>query len=539
MSHRASMTRWLKLTPESPDQAAEGPFADLYRRLGSRYITVLLVAGALSIPALSIPVAALAVPYLDISAGKFAVAIAGCVPWFVLVGAVAYRVGLGRALRPLQAWLRGGRGSAGAKEAWDASVHDLAGAAFFGGAITAVGALPAAIFVPSLAGADIGVYVAAVGVVWISVAVGAGLHYLIWEQALRPVVLDLAEQLPATFRVEKRTVSLAIKLMVLVPLVSFFCAIVTAGFASADLSSTGKLAVGLAVGLGVTVFVAVPLTMMFARSVLVPLQRLLTAMGNVERGDLDARLPIVGADEVGTIAEHFNSMLGGLKDRERLSGENEQLQEQVRAQLDEVRASRARIIAASDAERRRVERNIHDGAQQRLVALALKLRMAEAKAASEDATPELREELKTAGDDLSGALGELRELARGLHPQILSTDGLRPALEQLGSRASVPVEVKAPDDRFSDPVESTAYFVVSEALANVGKYAQASQAEVNVERRNGALHVAIEDDGVGGADPDSGSGLSGLKDRVAALDGSLEVESDTGRGTKVRAELPL
>jgi signal transduction histidine kinase len=151
----------------------------------------------------------------------------------------------------------------------------------------------------------------------------------------------------------------------------------------------------------------------------------------------------------------------------------------------------------------------------------------------------LREGLATAAANLNEALAELRELARGLHPQILTTDGLRPALQQLAGRAPVPVSVSAPAERFSDQVESTIYFVCAEALANVAKYAQASAAEVSLERRNGRLVIEITDDGVGGADSAAGSGLSGLRDRVAALDGSLELNSETGVGTTVRAAIPI
>ena len=226
-------------------------------------------------------------------------------------------------------------------------------------------------------------------------------------------------------------------------------------------------------------------------------------------------------DEFGRLSGSFNDMLSDLRGR-----------------ADELRASRARIVAASDAERRRVERNIHDGAQQRLVALALELQMLEESARSSGS-----EELATAAEEsratLKAALDELRELARGLHPSVLATDGLPPALEQLASRAPLPVTIEASEERYPEQVESTAYFVASEALANVAKYAEASKAEISLERRNGRLVIQLADDGKGGAETGKGSGLTGLSDRVAALDGSLTVESPVGEGTRVRAELPL
>ncbi len=205
---------------------------------------------------------------------------------------------------------------------------------------------------------------------------------------------------------------------------------------------------------------------------------------------------------------------------------------------DELRASRARIVEAGDAERRRLERNLHDGAQQRLVALSLALRMAQGQVRTK---PEAAEELLgAAGEELSAALDELRELARGIHPAVLTDRGLPAALEALAGRATTQVDVRVGlSDRLPAPIEAAAYYVVSEALANVAKYASARSVSVSVERRNGLALVEVVDDGVGGADPALGSGLRGLADRVEALDGSLEVTSAPGRGTRVRAAIPV
>jgi signal transduction histidine kinase len=204
--------------------------------------------------------------------------------------------------------------------------------------------------------------------------------------------------------------------------------------------------------------------------------------------------------------------------------------------LTELRASRERLVAAGDAERRRLERNLHDGAQQRLVAVALQLRMIQSRLrANPDAAEQL---LSAAGDELSQALDELRELARGIHPAVLN-HGLEPALKSLASRASVPTALSFESaSRLPQHVELAAYFVACEALANVGKYAQAGNASVRVSRRNGVAVIEIADDGVGGADERAGSGLQGLADRVAALDGTLRILSPPGEGTVVTAELP-
>jgi PAS domain S-box-containing protein len=206
-------------------------------------------------------------------------------------------------------------------------------------------------------------------------------------------------------------------------------------------------------------------------------------------------------------------------------------------QEDEIRASRARLVAAEDEARRKLERNLHDGAQQRLVALSVALRLVESRM---DGNREAAlEQLTSAQTELAQALAELRELARGIHPAVLTERGLRPALETLAARAPLPVELAAPEERVPADVEAAAYYVTAEALTNIARYAHATSAQVTVRRDDGTLLVTISDDGVGGADPGRGSGLSGLADRVSVLDGTLAVESPPGRGTTVRAEIPL
>jgi signal transduction histidine kinase len=209
--------------------------------------------------------------------------------------------------------------------------------------------------------------------------------------------------------------------------------------------------------------------------------------------------------------------------------------EEARGQLA---ASRARLVSAGDEERRRLERNLHDGAQQRLVSVSVSLRLARAKFAND---PEGAEELLDGADaELSVALEELRELARGIHPAVLTERGLGPALASLADRVPVPVELEhLVEERLPRPVEAAVYFVVSEALANVAKYAQASGVNVRVGQENGLAVVEVADNGVGGADPQRGSGLRGLADRVEALDGQLEIESELDEGTTIRAEIPV
>jgi signal transduction histidine kinase len=201
-------------------------------------------------------------------------------------------------------------------------------------------------------------------------------------------------------------------------------------------------------------------------------------------------------------------------------------------------ASRARIVAATDETRRRFERDLHDGVQQRLVSLSLKL------LAAETMTPPGREalggQLARVMEELTGVLDDLRELSRGIHPAILTEGGLGPALKTLARRSAVPVKLGVRvGKRLEEHVEVAAYYVVSEALANAAKHAQASIVEIDVEARNGILDLAIHDDGVGGADTARGSGLIGLTDRVEALGGTIAIVSPAGEGTSLHIELPV
>jgi signal transduction histidine kinase len=214
--------------------------------------------------------------------------------------------------------------------------------------------------------------------------------------------------------------------------------------------------------------------------------------------------------------------------------ENERLAAEIRAQLAEVEASRTRILTATDEERRRLERDLHDGAQQRLVALSLKLALAQI-----DAEPTAAAALAGAQDDLESALAELREFARGVHPSILREDGLDAAVQTLARHAPIPVSVSpGTAGRLPDRVELAAYFFVSEALTNIAKHARASSASVSTLVSEGALTVVVADDGVGGATFGDGSGLAGLVDRLAALDGELDIESLPGFGTTLTARIP-
>jgi signal transduction histidine kinase len=205
---------------------------------------------------------------------------------------------------------------------------------------------------------------------------------------------------------------------------------------------------------------------------------------------------------------------------------------------EDLAASRARLVAASDQTRRRIERDLHDGIQQRLVSLALDLRRAEADVPSDRS--ELRDQLSDMAGEVTAALEDLREIGRGIHPTILSRGGLGLALKALARRSAVPVELDVRiATRPPPPIEIAAYYLVAEALTNAGKHAEASRVRIDARIRDGWLEVAVTDDGVGGADPAGGTGLVGLIDRINALGGHIAITSPRGAGTKVGVELPM
>jgi signal transduction histidine kinase len=219
-----------------------------------------------------------------------------------------------------------------------------------------------------------------------------------------------------------------------------------------------------------------------------------------------------------------------------LALDNERLKAALRARVEELRASRARIVQASLEARRQLERDLHDGAQQQLVALSLDLQLIRSRVSADGDTVAL---VQGSIGKLATALSELRELARGIHPAILTDRGLEAALAALVERTPLPVDCEvALGERVAPAAEAAAYFVVAEALTNVAKYAQATQAAVRIRLHGDGVAVEISDDGVGGADAVRGSGLRGLEDRVSALDGTLEVDSPPGLGTRIVAHIP-
>jgi len=349
----------------------------------------------------------------------------------------------------------------------------------------------------------------------------------------RLVMMPLLRDISA--RVPERTAghsgpAVSIALIVAIPGLIYGCGVGALIIGAPSHTSWTTVIERLVVAIGLALLFILPIALLLAHASVHPLGELVAATRRVHAGDYDTHVPVLPGREFEELAETLNSAMDGLAERQRLSAANDAL-------LDEVQASRARIVAAGDAERRRIERNIHDGAQQQLVALALELRMLEEQAAASSAS-QLEELARAAGASLKTALDELRELARGLHPAVLGTDGIRPAVEQIAARSRIPVHITATDERFAPVVESTAYFVVCEALANVAKHARATRASVEVALHGEVLRLSVTDDGIGGAEIGGGSGLSGLADRLAALSGALGITS-TSAGTVLVAELPV
>ena len=517
---------------ERSDARLAASFERLYRRLGERYVLFLnLVAGA-SMPPLTVLCASLAIPYLSLSFGRFLSAMAVALPWMTVVAGVAELL-VARRLRPLTRWLRGGRPAQGASEAWRAAVSELPRAVVDGGAAVLIGSIPASVFVASKAGADATRTIAAVAVVAACVLAGGAVHFLVWERALRPVVSDLAAQLPSDFEVGQRSMTISTRLLMLVPIMNVLSALIAGAVVSVNQAPAGRVAVGFGVALGVTVLVAVPMTLMLRRSLHRPLSELLVAMGRVEAGDLDTSLPVLAADEIGMVAEHFNSMLDGLRERQRFAEDNVRL-------VDELRASRARVVAASDDARRQVERDLHDGAQQRLVLLNLKLSVLMRALSPGGKEAALAAELRS---EVDAALHEVRDLAHGIYPAVLANEGLPAALREAGDRAAIPTAVDCDGaGRYEPEIEAALYFCCLEALQNAAKHAgEGARATVRLAEHDGVLRLEVTDDGAGfaPADATASSGLQNMTDRIGALGGALEILSTPGAGARIAATVPL
>jgi signal transduction histidine kinase len=289
---------------------------------------------------------------------------------------------------------------------------------------------------------------------------------------------------------------------------------------AADEAGRGAIVAGVA-GLAGSIILVLLFTGYVGRTIVRPIRQAAAMADRLAGGDLSTRMPEAGAGEIGALERSFNTMAGSLS-----------------VSRDELASSRARIVAAGDQTRRRIERDLHDGVQQRLVSIGLELRGAEFVVPPE--MQELQTQMSQIAAGLDGVLEDIREISRGIHPAILSQGGLEPALKALARRSPVPVELNARlEGRLPERVEAAAYYVASEAVTNTAKHARASVAHIDLEVLDGALRLVVRDDGVGGADPAGGTGLIGLVDRVEAMEGMITVHSPVGGGTSISVELPV
>ena len=514
----------------------------MYRRFGPRYFHVLLVCFAASVPLLVIAGSTvLAFPYAHQSWSTF---LKEGVPIALLggtfAGAAAVLV-VARVEAPLIAWLQEKPGSK-PEHAWRSAVIDLPRAVFLGAIAVVFCLIPTEILGARAFGFHSPLVWASLALAAsIMIAFGAAVHYLLWERALRPVVGDIARSLPQDFKPERVAFPLNRKLLVLILPMNLLTGLLAAGVSTDDHGPAVKFVIGFGVAVGVTVTMALILTLLLRRSITAPIQELRHAMREVESGGLEAHLLPTSADEIGAVAGQFNAMVEGLGERERLAGENALLQDKVQEHLNELQASRARIVAAGNEARRRVERDLHDGAQQYLVMLRLKIALALKKVEAEDEGA--AEILRESNEDLANALEELRDLAHGIYPQVLTSDGLPGALEYAAARAALPATFSCDTERrFPEEVEAAVYFCCLEAMQNAAKHAgEGATARLQVTEEPGSLLFEVRDDGHG-FDPASVNGSAGLQnmsDRLGALGGTVSITSRPGQGTRVSGSIPV
>jgi len=355
----------------------------------------------------------------------------------------------------------------------------------------------------------------------IGVLVGSVVVWNFLEMLVRPMLHDIASHLPPDYEVSEGSWSLLARALLPLPLVASFVALTTGAFV--DLVPPGPARMALVLGISVSVMVVtVPIFLVITRSILEPLGHLTRAIRRVSAGDLAHRAPLLTDDELSVISQDFNRMVADLQ-----------------VSRDELQASRQRIVAATDAERRRMERDLHDGAQQNLSVLNLKLGVLRRELEGQPASERIGE----IQEDVTRALSELRDLAHGIYPAVLENEGLPAALREAASRSAIEVAVDADAaKRYPPELEAAIYFCCLEALQNAAKHAgEGATAGVRLAQENGEIRFEVTDDGVG-YDAEStppSTGLQNMADRIGALGGVLRVKSKPGGGVAVLGAVPV
>lgn len=516
--------------------AREGPWAKramdrLYGRIGSRMMFVYVGGSVVAGVVASAVGWAAGARLIGLSFSQAASVYALTLPTLLVFGLAGLAASIGR-LRTILAWHGGGDSREAAIETWEALVS-LREGVLWAAVLASVGLIPFAVYV------TIRFSEPAWGVVILFLAPASQLAALwvflvaLGDLLARPMLEDVARHLPEDFEPRIKGMRLGLKALAPLPLVTFFAAGIVGAYGNLGAKGIDRLTIVFGIGLG-TVVVATLIYLIINRSVLAPIDDLIAATRRVRAGDLSSGVPVVTADELGTLAHNFNDMIDGLRDREALRDE-------VVRRAKDLRASRERIVAAADAERRRVERDLHDGAQQHLILLKLKLAMAERMIEQDPVrAKELHAELQ---DDLARALTELRDLAHGIYPPLLESDGLPGALGEAVRLAAIPTELECDSaGRYRPELEAAVYFCCLEALQNAAKHAgEGARARVRIAQENGALRFEVRDDGRGFSLEGAGrsSGIQNMTDRIGALGGTLVIDSAEGAGTTVAGAIPL
>ena len=503
-------------------------FEWLYARAGGRYPTMIAVGTVLVVSALVVPgYCALLVPIYDLDASTYLRVVLIWNAFLIPGGALGFAVLGLRSLAPVRRWCRGERSLENAAAVWSATVPGLPRAVAAALGCYVIGSCGAVVLVGLELDFPLRGYPIYFGVIIALIGVAGAVAFLCFEQLLRPVLREAVAALPPGSDMPAGT-TLSAKALLIVPVISFITAVFVVAAAINDLAPELYLGVGVGTSLLVSLTVASVLARALRTSLVGRVETLRDAMRAVDEGDLDVQVPPLAGDEIDEIGRSFNQMVAGLRERATL---REDLQD-----------SRARIVAASDAARRRVERDLHDGAQQHLV--LLRLRISEARSAVErDAGAAAMAALTEADQDLQEALDELRRIAHGLYPAALETEGLPGALSSTARRIGTDVSVVCEGvGRYPRGVETAVYFACAEALQNAAKHAgPAARTTVTLSADATTLSFEVADDGAGFAGPGrmSGDGLHNMADRIGAVGGSFEIEASPGAGTRVRGRIPV
>ena len=519
-------------------------FEGLYRRLGARYADASMAFVLATSLLFVVPVCGcLLFSFWHPSLGQYVRCVLAYDIVFGLVAGPATFILARRVAPATYRWISGRHARADAPAAWASTVAGLPRWVAATGLWYALWCVPPTLYVGAtlhFSWYGYPIYLISLGGL---ISVVLVFYFLLFEQAFRPVAREIAAQLPQQFE-PPGGLTLGIKALVLIPAINFFSAVAVASLTQKRLGPELYLGEVALLAVVVSLTLSLVLTLLFRNSVVRRIEDLRGAIRRVDAGDLGTRVAPLAGDELDDIGASFNEMVAGLRERETLREHNAELVVDLRRQADELRDSRARIVAASDAARRRVEQDLHDGAQQRLVLLRLKLGLAKrhlerdpraAAAAIED----LREDLDT-------ALAELRDLAHGIYPAVLENQGLPAALSDAAERSAIPTEIESDGiARYPTEVETAVYFCCLEALQNAAKHAgRGAHARVTLADHGNRLAFEVSDNGHG-FDPGGAAimstttGIQNMIDRIGALGGTLLVDTTLGNGTKITGVVPL